>query len=109
MNKIALIAAALAATTVAANAASINRTQQHQLDRIEQGRQTGSVTWTEGLKLRAQQKRISNREAQLRSDGYLSRSDRNELRSMQRQASKNITAKKTNAKARPTWLPRVGK
>lgn len=109
MNKFALIAAALAATTLAANAASINGTQQRQLDRIEQGRQTGSITWTEGLKLRAEQKRISNKEAQFRSDGYLSRGERNELRSMQRQASKNITAKKYDAKVRPSWLPRVGK
>ncbi|HWK37916.1 MAG TPA: hypothetical protein VNR88_03290 [Hyphomicrobium sp.] len=109
MNKIALIAAALAATTVAANAASINNTQQRQLDRIEQGRQSGSITWTEGLKLRAEQKRISNKEAQYRANGYLTRSERAELQRMQRQASKNITAKKYDAKARPSWLPRVGK
>jgi len=109
MNKIALIATALAATTVAANAASINGTQRRQLDRIEQGRQTGAITWTEGLKLRAEQKRITNKEARYRADGYLSRSERAELRSMQRQASQNITAKKYDAKARPSWLPRVGK
>jgi len=109
MNKIALIAAALAATTIAANAGSINYTQERQLDRIEQGRKSGSITWTEGLKLRADQRRISNKEAQFRSDGYLSRSERNELRSLQQQASKKIAAEKYDAKARPSWLPRVGK
>lgn len=113
MNKIALIAATLAAavatTSVTATAAGINRTQDRQLDRIEQGRKNGSITWTEGLKLRAEQKRIVNRKAQLKSKGYLTRSDRRELNSMQREASYNITKERHDAKRRPTWLPRVGK
>ncbi|MDH4982934.1 hypothetical protein [Hyphomicrobium sp. D-2] len=113
MNKIALIAAtvvtAVAATSVAASAGSINRTQDRQLDRIEQGRKSGSITWTEGLKLRAEQKRIANRKAQLNSKGYLTKSDRRELNSMQRDASYNITKERHDTKRRPTWLPRVGK
>lgn len=110
MNKLALIAAALAASTVAASAGSINTTQQRQLDRIEQGRQSGKITWTEGLKLRAEQRRIASKEAQLRSDdGYLDKYERRELRDLQRQANKNITAEKHDGKARPSWLPRVGK
>ena len=110
MSKIAFIAAALAATTVAASAGSINSTQKYQLNRIEQGRQTGSITWTEGLKLRAEQNRIARQEAKLRSDdGYLDKYERRELSKAQRQASQNIAATKNNAKARPTWLPRIGK
>jgi len=109
MKKLVLIATALAATTVAASAGSVNGTQQRQLDRIEQGRKSGSITWTEGIKLRAEQNRIKSKEAQYRSDGYLSRNERNELKSMQRQASKNITNEKYDGKARPSWLPRVGK
>jgi uncharacterized protein HemX len=109
MKKLVLIATALAATTVAASAGSINRAQDRQYDRIEQGRKSGSITWTEGLKLRAEQNRIKSKEAQFRSDGYLSRGERGELRSMQRQASKNIANEKYDGKARPSWLPRVGK
>ncbi len=110
MNKIILATAtALIATTVVASAASISDRQDYQADRIEQGRKTGKITWTEGLKLRAEQKRIANKEAQYKSDGYLSKSERRSIRYMQNDASEHIADEKNDGRRRVWWLPRVGK
>ena len=109
MNKIALIATALIASTAAASAASINDRRDYQASRIEQGRKTGKITWTEGLKLRAEQRRIANKEAAFRSDGHLSKSERRKIRYMQNDASEHIADEKSDARRRPWWLPRVGK
>jgi hypothetical protein len=109
MNKIALIATALIASTAAVSAASIDDRQDYQASRIEQGRKTGKITWTEGLKLRAEQRRISNKEAAFRSDGYLSKSERRKIRYMQNDASEHIADEKSDARRRAWWLPRVGK
>ncbi len=110
MNKIALIAmTALIATTAGASAASINGVQKNQANRIETGRQPGKITWTEGLKLRAEQRRIAAKEASFRSDGNLSTSERRKLRTMQNKASEHIVDEKTDARRRVWWLPRVGK
>ena len=88
--------------------ASITR-QDSQANRIEQGRKTGKITWTEGLKLRAEQKRIANKEAQFKSDGYLSKSERRQLRYLQNDAAEHIADEKSDARRRAWWLPRVGK
>ena len=110
MTKIAALTLALltlAPATVMAN--SIDNRQARQADRIEQGRQTGSVTWTEGLKLRAEQRKIARTEAMLKSDGYLSSKDKRELSKMQNKASKHIASEKHDGLKRVEWLPRVGK
>ena len=110
MNKIILATAtALIATTAAASAASVNDRQEYQAKRIEQGRQSGKITWTEGLKLRAEQKRIANKESQFKSDGYLTKSERRQLRYLQNDASEHISAEKSYGRKRAWWLPRVGK
>jgi hypothetical protein len=110
MNKIVLAAAAaLVATTGIASAASINDRQYHQGKRIEQGRQTGKITWTEGVKLRAEQRRIANLEALYRSDGYLSPSERRQLRAMQNNASEHIADEKHDGWKRAWWMPRFGR
>lgn len=110
MNKIIFATAtALIATTAVASAASINARQDYQTSRIEQGRKTGKITWTEGLKLRAEQKRIANKEAQFKSDGYLSKSERRSIRYMQNDASEHIADEKSDSRRRAWWLPRVGK
>jgi len=109
MKKVLLIATTLLmATTAAASAAGIDTVQSRQAKRIEHGRQTGKITWTEGLKLRAEQNRIANKEAALRSDGYLSKSDRRKLRVMQKAASKHIAQESHDGWRRVWWLPRVG-
>jgi hypothetical protein len=115
MTKIILIAAsALIASTVAASAYSpsrgdIDARQQRQLGAIEQGRQTGSITWGEGLKLRSQQRLISRTEAQLAADGKLSARDRRYLNSMQDGAREEIVNEKTDRRRRLWFLPRFGR
>ncbi len=110
MNKIILATAtAFIATTAVASAASINDRQDYQANRIEQGRKTGKITWTEGLKLRAEQKRIANKEAQYKSDGYLSKSERRSISYMQNDAAEHIADEKNDGRRRVWWLPRVGK
>ena len=110
MNKIIIATAtALIATTTIASAASVNQRQDAQRNRIEQGRETGKITWTEGLKLRAEQKRIANVKADYKSDGYLSTSERRKLRVMQNKASEHIADEKHDGWKRAWWLPRVGK
>ena len=110
MNKIILAAAtAFIATTAAASADTIERRQERQADRIEHGRETGKITWTEGLKLRAEQRRIARTEAEYREKGYLTRSERRDLRNMQNEASEHIYEKKHNGWYRAWWAPRVGR
>jgi hypothetical protein len=110
MKKVLLVGTALlVAATGVASAASIDTAQSRQAKRIEHGRHTGTITWTEGLKLRAEQNRIANKEAALRFDGYLSKSDRRTLRAMQRDASKHIVQEKHDGWSRVWWLPRVGR
>jgi|SRR5258707_692918 hypothetical protein len=110
MNKIALIATTLLiATTAGASAASIDATKDRQADRIERGRETGKITWTEGLKLRAEQRRIASKEAAFRSDGHLSTSERKKLKGMQNNASEHIADEKSDGWRRAWWLPRVGR
>ena len=110
MNKIALIATGLViATSTAASANGIDATKDRQADRIEYGRETGKITWTEGLRLRAEQRRIARLEADYKSDGYLSKSERRDLRDRQDAAAENIAEKKSNGWSRLWFLPRVGK
>ena len=110
MNKIILAAAtALVASSVATSAASVGARQDYQADRIEQGRKTGKITWREGIKLRAEQRRIDNKKEEFKSDGYLSQNERNKLRKMQNNASEHISDEKNDGWKRASWLPRVGK
>jgi hypothetical protein len=110
MNKIALITAGLLiATTAGASAASIDARKDRQAERIEQGRETGKITWTEGLKLRGEQNRIAKVEANYRDDGYLSTSERRKLRAMQDNASEHIAEEKSDGWRRAWWLPRFGR
>jgi len=111
MTKIGLIAASLLiATTAAASAhsTSIDSRQGWQDKRIESGRQSGSITWFEGLKLRAEQNKIARRKAKYRSDGRLSYSERKDLQRLQHKAKRRITNEKYDGWRRVWWLPRFG-
>ncbi len=111
MTKIGLIAASLLiAMTAAASAhsTSIDTRQNWQAKRIEQGRQNGSITWFEGLKLRAEQKKIKRQKARYSSDGYLSYSERKNLQRLQHKAKHHITKEKHDGWRRAWWLPRFG-
>jgi len=110
MKKVLLIATSLLiAGTAAASAASIDGTQYRQGKRIEHGRETGKITWTEGLKLRSEQNKIARKEAEFRSDGYLSASEKRKLHVMQKDASQNIAQEAHDGWSRVWWLPRVGR
>lgn len=97
------------AAPAVASANTIDNRKINQAERIEKGRENGSITWTEGIKLRAEQRRIDRTEAALRSDGYLSKSDRAKVTKMQKQASQNIRSESHDGWHRLFGLPRVGK
>jgi hypothetical protein len=110
----ALAAAVLALASVQASAnetqASIDARLQRQLGQIEQGRQDGSITWTEGIKLRAEAKSIAERESDLlEAHGKLTKKDRVELKKDEHKFAEDIEDKKENGLRRPFWLPRVGR
>src|SRR5471030_2824703 len=103
-------ASALATMSITANANSLDERQTFQYGRIEQGRQDGSITWREGLRLRAEQRHIARLKEELEDrHGHLGRSNARAIRSLQNDASEDIEAAAENAHYRPSWLPRVGK
>ena len=99
----------LLATTVAAYADGIQDRQTFQLGQIEQGRQDGSITWREGLRLRAEQRRISQVRSELEVDGRLPKVNRRVLYRMQDEAAEHIEVARQNARHRLNGLPRVGR
>jgi hypothetical protein len=59
MLKTAITATAmLIASTAMASADGVQNRQERQYDRIEAGRENGSITWLEGLRLRAEQRHV---------------------------------------------------
>jgi Spy/CpxP family protein refolding chaperone len=103
-------AAILVGLVSAASANGVEDRQTYQFGRIEEGRQEGSITWREGIKLRQEQQRIKNMETYLEDrHGRLSKSNRRYLNQLQNEASENIEDKKDNGQYRPSWLPRVGR
>lgn len=111
LKLMSLAATALIATTAMASAHDkIDRMQARQADRIEAGRLDGSLTFTEGRKLRREQTRIARLEKQLRaSGGGLSKSERRVLRQLLRAANHNIRDERHDAQRRAKFLPRVGR
>ena len=117
MTRIASISlAAIAAITLLAGQVSAHETKasidarlQQELGKIEQGRQDGSITWREGLTLRAEARAIAKREAGLLEDhGKLTKRDKSELKKAEHDFAEDIEAKKNNGWRRPAWLPRIG-
>ena len=94
---IALAAAGLVASTVAASAydgryggSSIDKRQAFQAQRIEQGRRSGELTRGEYAKLKFEQSRIAAMERRAKADGHLSHSERARIRAAQNAASRHI-------------------
>lgn len=104
-----LIASTAGALAHTPNRNDIDARQQRQLGIIEQGRQSGDITWREGLRLRAQQRNIAATEARLASDGRLSKGDRRHLNDLQLNASDRIYAESTDRRRRLWWAPRFGR
>ncbi len=104
-----LIATVVLSTSgAAAFAGSIDDRRDNQLRQIEAGRESGSITWREGRKLRRDQAAIAQAEYSMKADGHLSRSERRELREMQNDAQDRIAHEKHDGWRRAWWLPRFG-
>lgn len=88
---------------------SINAKQARQAKSIERGRATGAITWREGLKLRAEQRRIKRLERQFRkSDGRLTYKERKILNHKLKHAKRHIYQEKHDSYRRLKGFPRVG-
>ena len=115
MTKFATIALGLFALTGAPAFAhtpshsDIEAREQRQLGQIEDGRQTGTITWTEGLRLRVEQRRIKALEEAYEADGHVSRSERSNLNALQNNARAHIVQEQHDGWHRPWWLPRFGR
>ena len=110
MRKISpVVVGLLLATTAAAHADGIQNRQTFQLGQIEQGRQDGSITWREGLRLRAEQQRITQVRNDLEVDGRLPKVNRRVLYRMQDEAAEHIEEARNNGRHRLNGLPRVGR
>jgi hypothetical protein len=103
-----LAAAFAVAGSAMASAHTIEQRQIEQRFAIETGRQTGSITWLEGRRLRAEQQKIMQVEKSLKADGRLSPRDRRILRTLQDDAEARIVAEKADTRRRWRFLPRVG-
>ena len=109
MNKVALIAAGiLAASSASAFAHSNDARQSEQWNKIEQGRNDGSITWREGIKLRRQQAEFARIEAEMKADGRLSRTEKRSLHRIQDQTQHSIVREANDGWQRPWWLRRFG-
>lgn len=96
-----------------ATSASAADRASHRLDRqaaaIEAGRKSGKITWTEGIKLRSEQRQIARLRDRFLADGRLSAAEKRVLNSKQRTARSNIKSEKTDGLKRWSALPRIGR
>lgn len=76
----------------------IQKREQNQQQRIDQGVKSGKLTPREAGKLEAQQAKIKQDEERMKSDGNLTKQERRKLTREQNRASKNIYRKKHNEK-----------
>jgi hypothetical protein len=74
----------------------IQQRELNQENRIDQGIKSGALTPREAGRLNAQQARIQQREARMKSDGNLTAGERARLTRQQNRASRNIYRKKHN-------------
>lgn len=105
----ALALTALIALPQVALAHSNDARMTEQAGLIERGRQDGSITWTEGIKLRKEQRQISRVYDDFMSDGGLSAKERRIVHRLQNEAERNIANAIENYRHRISGLPRVGR
>jgi len=101
IGRLVLSAAALLAFSgTPALAQNIHHRKVNQQDRIANGVKSGKLTPHETAKLERQQKSINHQEHSMRKadNGHLTAADRRQLNRRQNRASKNIYAKKHNAR-----------
>lgn len=78
----------------------VDRRQENQEDRIDQGVASGELTQREANRLDRQQDRIENREERFESDGVVTAGERARLQRSEHRASRHIYRKKHNARDR---------
>jgi uncharacterized protein HemX len=76
----------------------IQKREQNQEKRIQQGEQSGQLTPKEAGRLEAQQTKIKQDEERMKADGKLTKAERRKLKREQDKANKNIYRKKHNDK-----------
>lgn len=101
--------AALTALPAVASAHSNDARLTEQAGMIERGRQDGSITWTEGIRLRKEQRQIERVLADFMADGRLTQKERRIVHGLQNTAESNISAAIDNYRHRIGGLPRVGR
>ena len=79
----------------------VNHREHNQHQRIAQGVKSGELTHAEANDLRGDQKNIHQEEKAFKSDGTLSKNERQELHQDQTAASKEIYQEKHDAQERP--------
>ncbi len=112
MKRIASLALILSiAAPALASASSIDDRQASQADRIERGRDNGSITWTEGIKLaRRAEPHRSHRGRALEADGsLLEERSRHADRHAETRLAESFALRATTAGIGLFGLPRVGK
>lgn len=88
----------IALSSAVASADSIDKRQQIQAERIEQGVGSGALTEREAAKLERQQSHIQHLENKVKSDGVVTRKEKIRVNAAQDRASHNIAFKKHNAR-----------
>lgn len=78
----------------------VDKRQENQEQRIEQGEANGSLTNHEAKQLENQQKLIERREDRMKADGKFTKGEKRRLNREQNRASRNINRKKHNLRGR---------
>jgi len=85
----------------------VDKRQDHQAKRIEEGIKKGYLTQDEISKLDAQQKNIASMESSFKSDGKVTKAEATQLRSALNEASLCIFAEKHDADGSTKSVPRL--
>jgi hypothetical protein len=110
ISTVLLAAGIIGSMTAAANAHGVDSRLERQAAAIEAGRKAGSITWTEGIKLRSEQRRIARlKKRYTANDGRLSATEKRILNKKLRTARQNIKNEKRDSLKRWSGLPRVGR
>ena len=79
----------------------INKRQQNQKDRIQQGVKSGELTKREARKLRKEEKEIRKEKRAAKADGTVTKQERKAIRKDERKASRDIAKQKHDKQKRP--------
>ena len=112
-SKVVIVAASIlgvsASVALAHPTSGIEDRIAHQAYKIEAGRQSGAITWFEGLRLRAEQRHIKRVFERYLADGKFTGPEYRDVGNMQRDAQDNIDHEMNDGWRRLSGLPRVGR